>query len=122
MLLIFASTFAIAGLPHHFERINHSDVHMQIGELFDRKFWEIIHYIKIWDLWRSDDDILVLTSPNSKIPKSQFQDTENPGTSGTVRKSSLKKYFAIMLDSSSKDESQETSESVSADALPIVQE
>lgn len=64
-----------------------------------------------------------IISPNSEGAKrmrmrdSLEKDTEQPGTSGTVRKPCLKSDLAMMLDSSSEDESQETSENGSPDAV-----
>ena len=62
-------------------------------------------------------------SPNFKAVKkmkmgdSLVKDTEQPGTSGTARKPCLKNDLAMMLDSSSEDESQEISENGSPDAV-----
>ncbi|KAJ3661956.1 hypothetical protein Zmor_006328 [Zophobas morio] len=62
-------------------------------------------------------------SPNFKAAKkmkmgdSLVKDTEQPGTSGTARKPCLKSDLAMMLDSSSEDESQEISENGSPDAV-----
>lgn len=47
----------------------------------------------------------------------RYMDQIGPGTSGLVRELSLKNGFAMMLDSSSEDESQETPENVSVEAI-----
>ncbi|XP_063900926.1 zinc finger BED domain-containing protein 4-like [Zophobas morio] len=62
-------------------------------------------------------------SPNFKAAKkmrmadSLVKDTEQPGTSGAARKPCLKSDLAMMLDSSSEDESQEISENGCPDAV-----
>ncbi|KAJ3658741.1 hypothetical protein Zmor_010464 [Zophobas morio] len=62
-------------------------------------------------------------TPNFKAAKkmkmgdSLVKDTEQPGTSGTAREPCLKNDLAMMLDSSSEDESQEISENGSPDAV-----
>ncbi|GBP37780.1 hypothetical protein EVAR_29982_1 [Eumeta japonica] len=45
------------------------------------------------------------------------RDTDQPGSSGTLRKTYSHNGLAVILDSSSKDESQDTAENYSADAV-----
>ncbi|XP_022823853.1 zinc finger BED domain-containing protein 4-like [Spodoptera litura] len=77
---------------------------------------------EILKICRNTQDILVSRSISPRVKKMRMTDsmeidTEQPGTSGTRRKSCLISDLAKMLDSSSDDESWETPEIVSPDAM-----
>ncbi|CAB3232777.1 unnamed protein product [Arctia plantaginis] len=99
---------------------------------YKNKFFTSVTEEKIKDdilkISRNTKDILASqtispTSPSTKRTKkmkmrdSMETDTERSGTSGTGRQSCLISDLAMMLDSSSDDESQETPEIVSPDAI-----
>ena len=65
----------------------------------------------------TEDDVsgsLIPKGLKERMRDSSEKDTEQPGTSVTIRKPCLKNDLAMMLDSSSEDESQETPENGSA--------
>ncbi|KAJ3654653.1 hypothetical protein Zmor_013827 [Zophobas morio] len=69
------------------------------------------------DVSNSQISLNLKAAKKMRMGDSLVKDTEQPGTSGTARKPCLKSDLAMMLDSSSEDESQEISEYDSPDAV-----